>query len=320
MYITCISNYLKNKNNNYANSNSQVKPNYLPVFGCAIPSKELKAIGDKYIHTITKAKNEQNIYSLIKEYYYERVLPLIAPKKDTVYEDNSILHLFRHELINQTGSPLELYTNPAYKKMAFEMAEYPKHVRYTSFQKRTFQNIVTQIERLASRWGKIEGWKENPDKYVEFSDVRKILGSMNALAESKGINIIITDTVPEGKYTKHAYDLYNVLSQVIINGIKYAQNKTVHISINQAISNKSRYVLTVLNEGTKPIPDTEIDKILMGTGYRGKNNEIKGTGTGFKEIIKILKEHGKEAYIPTIIEKGRSSGVKVSIPFTLYDK
>jgi hypothetical protein len=191
------SNYLNNNNYIKSNNSERVSRPAFPFFGCAIPRDKLKNLGYKYLTEIEGTRDEKSVYAIVKEYYYSKVLPLVAPKKGKVYEDNDLLHLFRHELVNQTGSPLELNINPEYKQMALEMAGFPKRVKYVSHQKKVFREIVGQINRLANRWGKIEDWKENPHKTVQFSELRKVLGSMNGIAETKGVNVIITDSIQD---------------------------------------------------------------------------------------------------------------------------
>lgn len=121
--------------------------------------------------------------------------------------------------------------------------------------------------------------------------------------------------------TKNAFEQYDLLSQIILNAIKYSEMKPITVEFSKTDAhqklNESFYTLTVINHGTTPLVDSDIDKILEGTGYRPNNRKIGGTGTGYKEIIAILKRNCPNFDPRNIIEKGRKNGVKCTVPFRL---
>ena len=112
-----------------------------------------------------------------------------------------------------------------------------------------------------------------------------------------------------------------MLSQIILNSLKYSEGKPITVQFTKLPEHKilgeDVYAIIAENHDTLPIKNEDIDKILKGYGHRSNDRNLKGTGLGYIEIINILKQHYPNEQNFNIIEKGRKSGVKVSVPFNL---
>lgn len=179
------------------------------------------------------------------------------------------------------------------------------------------KNILRPIKICANRWAILEKWHDNPQKIIPVNQVIEMLSK--TIKNIDQDNIILTgDELLDNKNVKNPFQLYNLLSQPLLNAIKYGEKKPFQIAINEALKDgKKTYYASIINPETKPVPNEEIDKILEGNHYRASNAEnskIRGTGFGFTEMIRILKENGYEQDIPNLIEKDRELGVCVRVP------
>src|SRR5574344_1468520 len=236
------------------------------------------------------------------------------PHKDLI----SVGKVFRHELVNSISAPLEINLNPEYKFMNEQITCF-SNKQYVEHQKGSFKDIVSKVNEMALYWTRLEDWHDNKKAPVLFKQVTNQLKMAVDLANNSGAKVLFNDNIVPSKMSTHAFDLYNMLSQVVLNAVKYSDGKPVMVEFSNVDEKAGKYLLTVINKGTRPIPDRDIDKIILGNGYRG-NSGVVGTGTGYKEIISILRKYHHDKDILGIIEKGRKEGVKVTIPFTLEEK
>lgn len=305
--VTCLS---QNKGSN--------RDVFQPSFGGSIPHKDLISVGKVFLKRVFGAETEEHIYKLAKSYYYDNVVPLITHNSFDLEDSEKTLKLFRHELVNSISAPLEINLNPEYKFMNEQITCF-SNKQYVEHQKGSFKDIVSKVNEMALYWTRLEDWHDNKKAPVLFKQVTNQLKMAVDLANNSGAKVLFNDNIVPSKMSTHAFDLYNMLSQVVLNAVKYSDGKPVMVEFSNVDEKAGKYLLTVINKGTRPIPDRDIDKIILGNGYRG-NSGVVGTGTGYKEIISILRKYHHDKDILGIIEKGRKEGVKVTIPFTLEEK
>lgn len=184
----------------------------------------------------------------------------------------------------------------------------------TKFDKNMLVNeLVDGVRKSTIRWNKTE-YNINKTSNVKavFDDLKGLAKSLNSPAiEFRNLDMI------EEKTLKNPDLAYTILSQPLLNAVKYGEGKPIQIAV-ETVENggKSSYCLSFTNTETKPISDEEIEKILEGKKYRSKSAKesgIDGSGEGFSFIIDILKENNFHD-ITNLIEKGREKGVCVRIP------
>lgn len=126
----------------------------------------------------------------------------------------------------------------------------------------------------------------------------------------------------KGKILKNPDLFHFLMSQPLLNAIKYGDGKPFKIAIQEVEKDgKKLYYMLFINPDTTPIPDKEIVEILKGLGYRGKDvleKGVKGSGFGIRRMIKELRWNGYEQDIENLIERGREAkgekGVCVRVP------
>lgn len=193
-----------------------------------------------------------------------------------------------------------------------------------SYQKKQIKSAIKAVKKCCQNWSILEKWASNPDESIPMKNFLKVLkktlirAEIGNNAKFQGLDVFRGPLFDcDGPKVQNPFQLYNLISQPILNADKYGDGKPFSVIFNK-IGNgrKASYYLSVTNPETAVIPDEEIDIILEGTGHRAEKTkeEVKGTGFGFKEMIRILRENGYEKDIPNLIEKGREKGVCVNIP------
>ena len=303
------------------NKQNSTKNFSIPAFQGIIPQKQIKKLNNEYIKKISNVNNEDSFFSIAGEYFRTHLLSLIAGRPEHNQNDNALLRLFRHELINNIGAKFELELNPALKDY---ITKDSNENSYISHQHKNFRQILHTVREMVGMWGKIESWKLHPNKTIPFPEILKTLKKAAKFGNHNNTNIeFISDINTESLVTRNAFDQYNILSQIILNSIKYSESNPVTVRFSKTEAHnalgKEVYTMTVTNHGTKPIKNEDIEKILDGNGHRTGDRNIDGTGLGYKEIIAILRKYYGDAKGLDLIEKDRTSGVKVTVPFKLYE-
>lgn len=306
----------KRLNNNFNNQIMQ------PVFEGVIPQKQIKKLNNIYLGKIAKIDNEHSFFKVAEEYLRQHLLSIVASKPEHSKSDSDLLRLFRHELINNIGSKFEIELNPELKE--FAKIDKTSH-SYTEHQHKSFKQILKTVKGTIGMWGKIENWELHPSKPVPFNEIIGTLKKAAKFNNNLDAKIqFISNIDSENLVTKNAFEQYNILSQIVLNSVKYSEGKpiTVEFSKTQAHQKfgKEVYTMTVTNHGTDPIKNEDIDKIIVGNGHRTGDRNVNGTGLGYKEIVAILRKHYGNAQNLNLMEKDRQSGVKVTVPFKLYEK
>lgn len=293
---------------------------FQPSFGNAIPKEKIFKLGRSYLDIVVDVKNEDSLYDIAKSYFYDEVLSLLSALRSKSNSKHDITRLFRHELINSASSPFEFDFNPSLKNFNENLVNCDSDRKYLAYQKKSFRKLVTNVNNITSYWTRLENWQKNPKTPVNFSVITEQLKSAVEFSNHQNAPVSIKDYIGDTKESFNAFELYNLLSQVVLNGVKYSSGKPVFVEFSKADTGAAeKYIMTVLNKDTKPIPDSDIDKILKGSGYRSSIVDVDGSGTGYKEIIQILQKHNRMQDIPSLIEKGRKKGVKVTVPFDLVN-
>lgn len=315
---------------NYLTLNKQQKQNKYnsnyffnqTTFQGIIPQKQIKKLNDKYLKKVVGVNNEDSFFTIAEEYLKKHLLPLIAHNPQQKQSDNNLLRLFRHELVNNIGAKFELELNPMLKDcVTMDRNE----TSYVDHQHKNFKQILRTVKEMVGMWGKIESWKLQPNKKVPFTEILKTLQKAAKLGNHNSTDITFVSNINSNTLvTKNAFDQYNILSQIILNSIKYSERKPVTVEFSKTAAHdaigKEVFTMTVTNHGTQPIKNEDIDKILNGNGHRTGDRNVDGTGFGYKEIVSILRKHyGDRAKGLELMEKDRDSGVKVTVPFKLYE-
>lgn len=308
-----------NKNNN------TIQHSNITNFQSDIPHKQIKKLSAKYLKLANNDHNETSFFQMAEEYFKKHLLSLIAGTAEDKNDTGDLLHLFRHELINNITAKFELNINPLFKDTLPEIDNGNKKFSYLIHQQKKFKEIIITIKDMVLMWKKIENWKKHPTKPVHFSEIEKTLKKAAKFGNIYNADIQFHSKInSKNLITKNAFEQYNILSQIILNALKYSEGKPVKVEFSktpehQALG-KNIYTMTVTNNGTKPISNEDIDKILDGTGHRTNDRNINGTGTGYTEIVAILKKYySKDAKTMNLIEKNRKSGVKVTVPYKLSE-
>lgn len=283
------------KLNNQQDSFQSQKSN--PSFTAVIQRKKIFKSCNAFLLGKKDLSDPLEIYDLIMNFYLKEHHGWIEPTKKLSETGNQIALTCEHELGNFImGKVAEIILSRNEAKM---------------------ENVFIGIKNCANKWSILEKWHDNPQKTASVNQVIAMLSK--TVKNINQDNITLTgNELLENKNVKNPFQLYNLLSQPLLNAIKYGEDKPFEIAIEEAIKDgKKTYYASFINPENKPIPDNEIDKILEGNHYRASNakeSQIKGTGFGFSEIIRILQENGYEQDIPNLIEKGRDTGVCVRVP------
>lgn len=269
--------------------------NTKPSFGSnptsIIPADEVFALCDDALKKIEGNVNEEVIDKSIVE-LVERMKELICQKKPERSEvEKNVFSDFRHEIMNKMQLVLS--------SKGMDPVNQP-------------QNKDKLIERINDIKVSTKVWGMLYEDGLRLSDV---LGYLRRLNKDYPI-IWEKSELIYGKSTTDHLQLYSLLSQPLLNAIKYGEGKPVNVVIEEVEKGgKNRLFASFINPETTPIPDVEIDKILAGRGHRAETTkDIYGTGFGFQEMIRILRETGHESDIPNLIERGREKGVCVRVP------
>ena len=284
----------------YRNSNS-------PRFTAIIPKKQIFTLGTTYEQRVINEINPDSIYNEGRA-YYDSVVALV--KKDSSNsKENNFFRLFRHDIGNAIAAAIELKLNPLYNE------EQPL-VKFIRNQKRSFKSIVNAMNEMALYWDKLDTWDTASNIKVSFDEVFKQLllaVDINKKHMSSKPRVIVENSIDTNSSTQSPFELYSLLSNVLLNGVKYSEGKDVHVHFSTNEVGKN--FMTVFNEHTKNLSNFDIDEIMKGTGYRSKENYIHGTGTGMAEVVKILMKNNED--LSKVIEKDRTEGVRITIPFNL---
>lgn len=302
------------------------KSNYQGVsFGSSIPKKEIHDLSDIFLKKSEGVISEVSFFQMADEYFKTHLLNLVKGTPEEINNPGNLLRLFRHELVNNVISKFEFNMNPDFKEFVEEENAHIKNFSYPKHQKKTFKELVATVKDMVNLWGKIESWKYNKNKEVTFTEMLSTLQSAAKYGNNREASIEFENNLDaDNLVTRNAFEQYNVLSQIILNSLKYSEGKPVTVQFtkiprHQALG-ENIYTMITENHGTEPIRNEDIDKILEGNGHRSNDRNIQGTGVGYAEIIDILRRNYQNARNLNLIEKSRKSGVKVIVPFKLEKK
>ncbi len=302
------------------------KSNYQGVsFGSGIPKKEIHDLSDIFLKKSEGVISEVSFFQMADEYFKTHLLNLVKGTPEEINNPGNLLRLFRHELVNNVISKFEFNMNPDFKEFVEEENAHIKNFSYPKHQKKTFKELVGTVKDMVNLWGKIESWKYNKNKEVTFTEMLSTLQSAAKYGNNREASIEFENNLDaDNLVTRNAFEQYNVLSQIILNSLKYSEGKPVTVQFtktprHQALG-ENIYTMITENHGTEPIRNEDIDKILEGNGHRSNDRNIQGTGVGYAEIIDILRRNYQNARNLNLIEKNRKSGVKVIVPFKLEKK
>lgn len=280
--------------NNLTKDTFQMSRN--PSFGnnltSLIPKDEIFALCDKALKKIEGDVDEEAIYKNIVE-LVDRVKELMyqeMPERSQI--ERNVFSSFRHEITN--------YLQVVRCIEALDPAENPQ-------EKIKLVAGINDIKASAQLWRVL---CEDGLKLTDF------LYALKRLNKNYPIDWQDSGLIDGRKSITNNLQLYSLLSQPLLNAIKYGEGKPVKVVIEEVEKGgKKRLFASVINPETTPIPEAEIDKILEGRGHRAERTAtIYGKGFGFTEMIRILKTTEHESDIPNLIERGREKGVCVRVP------
>lgn len=310
-----------------------------PAFGSVIPENEILGISNQFLKDIKNISDIKKLRETSYKFFYKDLNKILNPdgfpdfeplnfsKDDLVFFKN-----FRHELKNIITNRALLVDESLSFSREIVQEDYPEIVtdkQYLKHLKKALKGAVIDIKETINTWNLLEDWYKNPEKEVPFKDVLKLIKRIpknKNLTPSWGELEILND-----KQVKEPTVLYQLLSQPLLNAIKYGEGKPFQIKIEEVVSDgRKDYYALFINPETKPIPDAEIDKIIEGLGYRASNarkTKIIGSGLGFSELVPIVKKKAKSVSfwddkkkafynedLLNLIEKGREKGVCVRVP------
>lgn len=292
------------------------------TFGSNIPQDEIHKLSDTFLQKSENITSEISFFQMASEYFKTHLLSLIKGSSKDKLDSGDLLRLFRHELINNVMAAFELNLNPDFKDFVEEENAHIEDFSYLKHQKKTFSELVATVKDMANLWSKIENWKFNKQQEVTFAEMLSTLKNAAKYGNSHNAHIEFKNNLDsDGLVTRNAFEQYDVLSQIVLNSLKYSEGKPVTITFTKTpehqIQGDNVFTMIAENHGTKPIKDEDIDKILEGKGHRSNDRNINGTGVGYTEVVDILKHNYDNAEKFNLIEKGRKDGVRVIVPFKL---
>lgn len=297
--------------------------NINPSFGGSIiPKEKIFKCCDKFIADIDKIEDAPTLMESSNK-FIDKIQEILDNSSPNISDESlDFLRFFRHGLINNFCETKGRVLSIHYKDNAI-CKLYPEttcmtDIEYLTYQKQELRKAVIDVIKERIDEGiHSEIQSKNNKKIVQANTVfDKLLNHKKRMEE---IEFRITGReLLEGKKVKNPVDFYWFLQQPFLNAAKYSEGKSFKIVIEKIVKEgNERYYASFINPETKVIPDTEINKILKGNGYRASNaieSGIRGTGFGFISMIGTLKRNGYKQDIPNLIEKGREKGVCVRIP------
>lgn len=280
-----------------------------------LPFSEILTCCDKFLSRMEKV--EEN--SALKVIYKDLIIRIqnLKPTKKVSKENKILWSIFKHNLINTWGASKghQLSFSKIVTSKEFPETIPMSDTDYIAYQKESLTQLVTDIIKPATINTELLLKKNNKIVYVDtilnwLHKYNKI-GQMNF--KIKGKKLL------KDKKVKDPLNLYYVLSQPLLNAQKYSEGKPFKVIVEKVLQDdKEKYYISFINPDTKPIPDDEIDKILVGDGHRASDaiqSGIKGSGFGFEFMLNTLIGQGyRQQDLQSLIEKGRRRGVCVRVP------
>lgn len=169
--------------------------------------------------------------------------------------------------------------------------------------------LVENMLDLAKMDLGIERKKEDVDLYRLLSQTAD---EFMPQAEVKGQRLTIEETATNPSVWGDAFQLRQVLNNLIGNAIKYTPNEgTVTLSIEQ----KSDMVQIDIRDTGYGIPPADLPHIF-DRFYRVRNNghdEIEGNGLGLAIVKSIIEEHGGQIHVESELDKGTCFTISLPI-------
>lgn len=295
------------------------------LFNSIIPKDEIFKQCNVFLKTLNKVSSEEKLEEVSKDFYYHKLQPILdVDDKRNIINGKSFKSWFRHELVNgilKTTRMLEMmsadFGNNTKTFITEKHPEINTDSKYVSFLKNEFKENVNVIKDCTKRWSVVEKWGDNPNLMLPFKNVDKELMETIKRLPKEQIEIVGKELI-KNKSVRNPAQFYNLFSQPLLNAVKHGDGKPFKVIIEEIIEKgKTNYYASFINPKTKAISESDINELIKGEGHRDSNAKeakIPGTGLGISEVVRILRENGREKDIQNLFERGRTEGVCVRIP------
>lgn len=302
--ITAISGISFKSSTQQINSKNNLRLNFLqkdtvelkqktnPSFGSVIPKTKIFKACDSLLESAENLSDTDDATLIVKDFYTKKLAKLLIIDPKMNEKEKYIFGMFSHELKNIVQ-------------------------RNVDASKQELKSFSQNIKQCTEDWECMEKNEKQSDKIVQFKTVFDKLKKTLKYMNSPKVDFVGFEVL-KNKKVKNQNQFINLVSQPLLNAVKYGEKKPFKVVFDEVEKDgKKTYYASFINPETKPIPDKEIDKILEGKFYRATSaieSGIMGTGFGFWNMVRVLKENGYEKDIPNLIEKGREKGVCVRVP------
>jgi len=212
---------------------------------------------------------------------------------------NFYRELFAHDfnnIIQNIHSSAELFQ--IYDSHPEKEADVRDLFKIISEQVKRARKLITNVQALTN----LEETEISIGKKEAFQILNESIRYINETFQDRNVNIQIDFQLFEGdsiiKLKVNANEFLNdVFDNILINSIKYNENKLVEIIINisKEEKNNKKYIKLEFRDNGIGIPDERKEKVFQ-RGYH-KERSIKGMGLGLSLVKKIIESYNGEIWV-----------------------
>ncbi|HBJ78680.1 ATP-binding protein [Fusobacterium varium] len=243
---------------------------------------------------IGKNKENLGIVTLLQD--ITKLKEIDQMKSDFV---STVSHEFRTPLTS-IGMAVELLKDGSVGTINETQQELLKVIKEDSERLNVLIKDLLDLSRLESGKTHLKFEKNNIKKIIETT-----VNSLKNLSENKNVKIEIKNIEDSLFVLADINKIILVLTNLITNAIKYKSEKREGYIIIEAFKKEKNIIVSVEDNG-QGIPEEYIEKIFNKFIQVKVSNEgkIEGTGLGLSICKEIIKNHGGEIWVDSILGKG----------------
>lgn len=243
---------------------------------------------------IGKNKENLGIVTLLQD--ITKLKEIDQMKSDFV---STVSHEFRTPLTS-IGMAVELLKDGSVGTINETQQELLKVIKEDSERLNVLIKDLLDLSRLESGKTHLKFEKNNIKKIIETT-----VNSLKNLSENRNVKIEIKNVGSSLFVLADINKIILVLTNLITNAIKYKSEKREGYIIIEAFKKEKNIIVSVEDNG-RGIPEEYIEKIFNKFIQVKVSNEgkIEGTGLGLSICKEIIKNHGGEIWVDSILGKG----------------